>query len=282
MARLKSCQAFTALPNWIFEKQKLQPGWLSCQELSVLMVLQHFAGGIGCGDEVFPSQKTISSCAGISKSTVIRCISALIEKNLIEKTPRYDDSGQKTNLYRLMIWDGLPSGEEGLTELAPVSRRHPPVSEGHPPVSEGQGPPVTETRAPCHSDKRTITIEQEPSNNKNPPISPQQPKRPPAGVELPDWLEPYREHLLQWLDKRQKKHKLLPELTSSTMRGLEYARNAGILEIYCEYASERNWQSLGFAGYKETIEKLAKENGVATKTSNQGKPAMSPIVYTLN
>ena len=116
----------------------------------------------------------------------------------------------------------------------------------------------------------------------NPPMSPQQPKRSPAGVDLPEWLEPYREHLLQWFEKRQKKHKLSPELTSSTMRALEYARNAGILKLYCEYASERNWQSLGFAGYKDTIEKLAKENGVATKTSNQGKPAMSPIVYTLN
>lgn len=116
----------------------------------------------------------------------------------------------------------------------------------------------------------------------NPPISPQQPKRSPAGVDLPEWLEPYREHLLQWFEKRQKKHKLPPELTSSTMRALEYARDAGILKLYCEYASERNWQSLGFAGYKDTIEKLAKENGIATKTSNQGKPAMSPIVYTLN
>jgi hypothetical protein len=116
----------------------------------------------------------------------------------------------------------------------------------------------------------------------NPPMPPQQPKRSPAGVDLPEWLEPYREHLLQWFEKRQKKHKLPPELTSSTMRALEYARDAGVLEVYCEYVSERNWQSLGFAGHRDTIEKLAKENGIATKTSNQGKPAMSPIVYTLN
>ena len=66
------------------------------------------------------------------------------------------------------------------------------------------------------------------------------------------------------------------------MRALEYARDAGILKLYCEYASERNWQSLGFAGHKETIEKLAKENGIASKASGQGKPAMSPIIYTLN
>ena len=275
MARLKGCQAFTALPNWIFEKQKLQPGWLSCQELSVLMVLQHFAGGVGRGDEVFPSQKTISSCAGISKSTVIRCILALVEKNLIEKTPRYDDFGQKTNLYRLMIWDGLPSDGKGPTEPAPMSQRQPPVSEG-------QAPPVRETRAPCHSDKRTRTIEQEPINKIETPLPPRQPKQPPARMDLPDWLEPCRKHLMQWLCSRQKRYKLKPELTSSTMRALEYARDAGVLEVYCEYVSERNWQSLGFAGHRDTIEKLAKENGIATKTSGQGKPAMSPIVYTLN
>jgi hypothetical protein len=117
---------------------------------------------------------------------------------------------------------------------------------------------------------------------KEPPPSPRQPKQPPARMDLPDWLEPCRKHLMQWLCSRQKRYKLKPELTSSTMRALEYARDAGVLEVYCEYVSERNWQSLGFAGHRDTIEKLAKENGIATKTSGQGKPAMSPIVYTLN
>ena len=281
MARIKTRQAFTALPNWIIEKQKLRPGWLSCHELCVLLILQHFASGAGQGDDVFPSQGTIATCAGISKSSVIRSIAGLVEKNLIEKTPRYDDLGQKTNLYHLMIWDGLPLGNEPCLDSPPVSDSHAPTSNRHTPIPNGHAPLVTQEATPCHSDKRTRTIEQEPINNNNPPISPQQPKRSPAGVDLPEWLEPYHEHLLQWFEKRQKKHKLPPELTSSTMRALEYARDAGILKLYCEYASERNWQSLGFAGYKDTIEKLAKENGIATKTAGQGKPAMSPIVYTL-
>jgi len=275
MARIKAQQTFTALPNWIIEKQKRRLGWLSCHELCVLLILQHFASGAGQGDDVFPSQSTIAACAGISKSSVIRSIAGLVEKNLIEKIPRYDELGQKTNLYRLMIWDGLPVGDE-------ARPTPPPVSGGHYPLSVGQAPHVTQEGAPCQGDTRTRTIEQEPMNNKNPPISPQQPKQPPAGVELPEWLNPYREHLLQWLDRRQKKYKLKPELTSSTMRALEYARDAGVLEFYCEYVSERNWQSLGFAGHKDTIEKLAKENGIATKILNQGRPVMSPIIYTLN
>lgn len=101
-----------------------------------------------------------------------------------------------------------------------------------------------------------------------------------ASIELPDWLEPCREPLALWLENRRKKHKLTPELSSSTMRALEYARGIGVLQIYCEYASERSWQSLGFVGYKETIDKLAKENGMAPSVNS--KPTMSPIIYTLN
>ena len=244
MAQITGQQPFTALPNWIFHKQKAEPGWLSAYELAILLALQHFANGLSSGNSVFPSYNTLCAYAGISRKTAIKSIAILQEKGLIKKEARYNENEQKTNVYHLVFWS------------------------------------MDQTQ--CASCTRTRTIEQEPSNNKNPPISPQQPKRSPAGVDLPEWLEPYREHLLQWFEKRQKKHKLLPELTSSTMRALEYARDTGILKLYCEYASERNWQSLGFAGYKNTIEKLAKENGVVTKTSNQGKPAMSPIVYTLN
>lgn len=274
MTRITGQQPFTALPNWIIEKQKRQPGWLSCHELCVLLILQHFAAGAGHGDDVFPSQSTIAACTGISKSSVIRSIAGLVDKNLIEKTPRYDELGQRTNLYRLMIWDGLPIGDEPCPASPPMSAWHTPMSEGHPPH-------VTQTPPPCQGDTRTITIEQEPSNKKDPPVSPGQGKRPPAsaGIELPDWLEPHREYLASWLENRRKRHRLPPELSSLTLKALEYAQSLGILQTYCEYASERSWQSLGFAGYRETIDKLAKEH---LRASSGSKPAMAPIVYTLN
>lgn len=272
MARIGGSQPFTALPNWIFDKQKSDPGWLSCQELSVLIVLQHFANGAGSDDDVFPSQKTISVCAGISKSTVIRSITGLVEKNLVEKIPRYDESGQKTNLYRLMIWDGLSSGMARQDGPSPLSERHPPLSQRQP-------PPVTETPPPCQRDTRTRTNEQEPMNKKKPPIAPQAVKGAPAAVNLPDWLEPHRRPLEQWLENRNKKHKLSPSLSKLTYQALEYAKSLGILQIYCEYASETNWRSLGFAGYKELIEKLARDHGIEKLPDR--KPKMASITYTL-
>ena len=54
------------------------------------------------------------------------------------------------------------------------------------------------------------------------------------------------------------------------------------LKVYCEYASEMNWRSLGFAGYKETIDKLTKDNGIVLRQPVQAKPAMAPILYTLH
>ena len=266
MARIEGQQPFTALPNWIFYKQRAEPGWLSAYELAILLALQHFANGLGSGNCVFPSYKTLCAYAGISRNSAIKSIVLLQEKGLIRKEARYNESEQKTNVYHLVFWSVDQTQSTSCTTQSTAETRG----------SAGDAPPQ------CASCTRTRTIEQEPSNNKNPPISPQLPKQPPAGVQLPDWLEPYREHLLQWLDRRQKKYKLKPELTTFTMRALEHARDAGVLKVYCEYVSERNWQSLGFAGHKETIEKLAKENGIASKAPGQGKPAMSPIIYTLN
>ncbi|MGA1713326.1 MAG: hypothetical protein ACO4CS_18745 [bacterium] len=101
-------------------------------------------------------------------------------------------------------------------------------------------------------------------------------------IELPDWLEPHRDHLIEWLKNRKKKHKLQPEISKLSMKALEYAKSLGVLAQYCEVASERNWQSLGFIGAREAIDKLAKENGLNLKNHNQGRPSMSPINYTLN
>jgi hypothetical protein len=84
--------------------------------------------------------------------------------------------------------------------------------------------------------------------------------------------------LLKWLENRKKKHKLDPEFTKFTLNGLTYARDLGVLAEYCEYSAEMNWRSLGFAGHKELIQKLAKEHGKAIKPE---KPVMADIVYTL-
>ena len=105
-------------------------------------------------------------------------------------------------------------------------------------------------------------------------INPRTPHSPP--LELLDWLEPYRADLDQWQANRRKAHpKVAPGLTRSTLNGLLYARKANVLEEYCSHASERNWQSLGFIGHEEVINKLAKQKGTTIK------PVASEIKYTL-
>lgn len=268
MAQIVGRQPFTALPNWIFQKQKSEPGWLSIHELGVLVCLQYFANGSDHENYVFPSYQTLCAYAGISRKTAIKAIALLQEKGLIKKEARYGENEQKTNIYHLVFWsvDQTQSLRCTTQSLGCTTQ-----SLGCTRGSAGDAPPQ------CTSCTRTRTIEQEPSNNKNPPISPQRPKQPPAGVELPDWLEAYREPLMQWLENRKKKHKLEPALSTLTIRALEYARSLGVLEYYCEYVSETGWRSLGFAGHKEAIDKLAKDHGIE---KNQ-KPKMAPIIYTL-
>lgn len=262
MAEISGRQPFTALPNWIFYKQKAEPGWLSAYELAILLTLQHFANGLDSGNCVFPSYNTLCAYAGISRKTAIKCITLLQEKGLIKKEARYSENEQKTNVYHLVFWSVDQTQSTSDTTQSTSGTRG----------GVGDAPPQ------CASCTRTRTIEQEPSNNKNPPIPPRQPKQSPAGVELPDWLEAYREPLTQWLESRKKKHKLEPTLSTLTIRALEYANSLGVLQYYCEYVSETGWRSLGFPGYKETINKLARDHGI----EKDQKPKMAPIVYTLN
>jgi hypothetical protein len=101
-------------------------------------------------------------------------------------------------------------------------------------------------------------------------------------IELPDWLEPHRANLTEWLKNRRKKHRLEPDISKLSIKALEYAKSRGVLAQYCEVASEANWQSLGFIGSRDAIDKLAKENGISVKNQSQGKQSIAPINYTLN
>lgn len=138
------------------------------------------------------------------------------------------------------------------------------------------GKPVRNRRPP-----QRRPIEENHLIQENPPICPPLRSRARARVEvveLPDWLEGHREHLERWLENRRKKHRSSPEITKLTLKGLMYAKELGVLAEYCEYASEMNWMSLGFAGHRELVQKLAKEHGKAVKPD---KPVMADIVYTL-
>lgn len=81
---------------------------------------------------------------------------------------------------------------------------------------------------------------------------------------LPDFAEPYREHLQLWWEQRKQVHKsrAKDEISSRTISALEDARSFGVLEEFCVFASEASWLSLGFAGYREVLEKLARDKTI--------------------
>lgn len=103
------------------------------------------------------------------------------------------------------------------------------------------------------------------------------PSAPAEPIALEPWLEPHRELLERWLTRRMKVHPTMEwEITPRSMTALRYARDQRVIAELCELAAENSWQSLGFAGYKDTVDRLAKE-----KYGKFYKPAMSEISYTL-
>lgn len=102
--------------------------------------------------------------------------------------------------------------------------------------------------------------------------------RPSEPIALEPWLEPHRKPLERWLTQRLKKHPKLPwEISSRSMAALAYAKDCKVLAEFCELATEATWQSLGFNGYKDYVDKLVKEKFSA----KLGRPPMSEINYTL-
>lgn len=115
-----------------------------------------------------------------------------------------------------------------------------------------------------------------------PAAAPQRRQRRSAGastqLELEDWLEPHRKPLERWMSLRARVHPKLPkEITPRSLTALQYAQERGVLEDFCELASEAGWQSLGFNGHKSYIDKIVQEK----HPQGKAKPTMSAINYTL-
>lgn len=103
---------------------------------------------------------------------------------------------------------------------------------------------------------------------------------------LPEFAEPYRELLQLWWEKRCKKHKALNKtrLSTKTISALSYAHKLNVLEEFCEEASERDWSSLGFAGFVDHLHKLEKDKKIAcyggprATVNMQTHPSYRPLV----
>ena len=98
-------------------------------------------------------------------------------------------------------------------------------------------------------------------------------------LEMPEWLEEYRQEMESWQLNRSKRHpKLQMGITKTSLSGLLYAKESGVLREFCQHASENCWQSLGFAGHREYIDKLVRDKSRKSARTNQ---AIAPINYTL-
>lgn len=101
---------------------------------------------------------------------------------------------------------------------------------------------------------------------------------PAARISLEPWLEPHRPLLERWLAQRKKAHpKLAQEVTARSMTALRHANDRGVLAEFCELAAEGTWQSLGFNGYRNYIDKLVADRA----PGKPSRPQMSEINYTL-
>lgn len=152
-----------------------------------------------------------------------------------------------------------------LPEPAPQS--DPPVQEPDHRRPENQRPEKPDAGKPGRQRK---PIERKPIQE--PPLVP------PAGrarrcgpqqLELPEWLEPHRGALELWQANRARQHRRAqPGIQERSMHALQEARRRGLLKEFCDYASERTWMSLGFAGYRDLLFKLEQEKG-RSGTTNQ-------------
>ena len=82
---------FIALPTAL--KGKVTPN-----QLSVIWVLQSYYPNI------WPSYQTIAKDAKMSRRTVIRTVNELLDLKLLQKQYRTDENNQRTNCYRVTIW----------------------------------------------------------------------------------------------------------------------------------------------------------------------------------
>ena len=130
---------FIALPTAL--KGKVTP-----YQLSIIWVLQSYYPNI------WPSYATIAKDAKMSRSSVIRTVNELVELGLLQKQYRIDEFNQKTNCYRVSIWQqckALP-----VPDLA-ISGRY----------LTGTGGSVTQTLGGCQTDTGVVSEVHPKKNN---------------------------------------------------------------------------------------------------------------------
>lgn len=134
---------------------------------------------------------------------------------------------------------------------APVALRS--IKFGNQEQDEIQADPESETQPktpkPARGPRKARKAASEPSDESLP---------------LPPCAEPFRALVVAWWKLRCKAHKDAPRvgLSSRTVEALLFAEERGVLRQFCEIASTKKWESLGFKGYRQFIEELAADEAI--------------------
>lgn len=100
--------------------------------------------------------------------------------------------------------------------------------------------------------------EQPAKHSETPPEAPARRSDP---LRLPAYAEPFRGLLEAWLKQSRRKNRSKgTQLSSFDLRGLEAAKQMGVLSEFCERASESSWMSLGFSGHIDFMQKLQRDS----------------------
>ena len=132
---------FIALPTAL--KGKVTPN-----QLSVIWVLQSYYPNI------WPSYQTIAKDAMMSSRTVIRTVNQLVELGLLQKQIRIDENNQRTNCYRVAVWQHF----KPTPVIVPsVTNRGVIESQGYDRESQGVCQKVIAPMSQSHPKKNNIT-----------------------------------------------------------------------------------------------------------------------------
>ena len=132
---------FIALPTAL--KGKVTPN-----QLSVIWCLQSYYPNI------WPSYATIAKDAMMSPRTVIRTVNQLVELGLLQKQIRIDENNQRTNCYRVAVWQLF----KPTPVISPsVTNRGVLESQGYDRESQGVCQKVIGPMSQSHPKKNNIT-----------------------------------------------------------------------------------------------------------------------------
>ena len=132
---------FIALPTAL--KGKVTPN-----QLSVIWCLQSYYPNI------WPSYATIAKDAMMSPRTVIRTVNQLVELGLLQKQIRIDENNQRTNCYRVAVWQLF----KPTPVISPsVTNRGVIESQGYDRESQGVCQKVIAPMSQSHPKKNNIT-----------------------------------------------------------------------------------------------------------------------------